>query len=56
MNTDNVTITNGSHAAFRWDKNGLNAYKKDDKGFSDKAFVRFSENGIYGIDEQSGFS
>lgn len=57
LNVDNVNLINGAHKAFRWDKHGLSAYKHNDNGiYSNQSFVRFDENGIYGVGSSSGFN
>ena len=50
INTEQITVYNGEHPSFRWDPNGLNAYKFNDDGTVDtRQFVRFDQYGIYGI-------
>lgn len=49
INTEQITVYNGEHPSFRWDPNGLNAYRFDeDKGVNTTQFVRFDQYGIYG--------
>ena len=49
INTEEITVYNGKHPSFRWDPNGLNAYKFTDEGVVDTTqFVRFDQYGIYG--------
>lgn len=49
INTEQITIYNGDYPSFRWDPNGLNAYKFTDEGLVDTTqFVRFDQYGIYG--------
>ena len=50
INTEQITVYNGEHPSFRWDPNGLNAYKFNSDGAVDTTqFVRFDQFGIYGI-------
>lgn len=50
INTEQITVYNGEYPSFRWDPNGLNAYKFTDDGRVDTTqFVRFDQYGIYGI-------
>ena len=50
INTEQITVYNGEHPSFRWDANGLNAYKFSTDGRVDTTqFVRFDQYGIYGI-------
>ena len=50
INTEQITVYNGEHPSFRWDPNGLNAYKFNADGAVDTTqFVRFDQFGIYGI-------
>ena len=50
INTEQITVYNGEHPSFRWDPNGLNAYKFTDDGKVDTTqFVRFDQYGVYGI-------
>jgi hypothetical protein len=42
INTEQITVYNGDYPSFRWDSNGLNAFKFDETGKVDtKQFVRF---------------
>ena len=57
INTDKITIGGANSPSFRWDSNGLSAFKKtgatssDEEGVYDfSKFVRFDQYGIYGID------
>lgn len=57
INTDKITIGGADSPSFRWDSNGLSAFKKtgatssDEEGVYDfSKFVRFDQYGIYGID------
>lgn len=51
INTNNITIMDGNHTAFRWDSSGISAYwNKSDVGTILNRFVRFDQFGIYGID------
>lgn len=50
INTESITVYNGEYPSFRWDPNGLNAYKFNADGVVDTTqFVRFDQYGIYGI-------
>lgn len=60
INTNNISIYDGAHASFRWDKYGINAYDAtreiDEatnqevlKGIITNNFVRFDQYGVYGI-------
>ena len=50
INTEQITVYNGEYPSFRWDPNGLNAYKFNADGVVDTTqFVRFDQYGIYGI-------
>lgn len=52
INTEQITIYNGDYPSFRWDPNGLNAYKFNSDGVVDTTqFVRFDQYGIYGIQD-----
>ena len=50
INTEEITVYNGEFPSFRWDANGLNAYRFDSSGAVDtRQFVRFDQYGIYGL-------
>lgn len=52
INTEQITVYNGDYPSFRWDPNGLNAYKFNNDGVVDTTqFVRFDQYGIYGIQD-----
>ena len=52
INTEQITVYNGDYPSFRWDPNGLNAYKFDENGkVYTTQFVRFDQYGIYGIQD-----
>lgn len=54
INTEQITVYNGDYPSFRWDPNGLNAYKFNSNGSVDTTqFVRFDQYGIYGIQNAS---
>lgn len=54
INTEQITVYNGDYPSFRWDSNGLNAYKFDETGKVDTTqFIRFDQYGIYGIQDAS---
>lgn len=54
INTEEITVYNGKSPSFRWDANGINAYKFNSSGAVDtKQFVRFDQFGIYGIKNAS---
>ena len=42
-------VYNEDFPSFRWDPNGLNAYKFDNAGVDTTQFVRFDQYGIYGM-------
>lgn len=51
IDTSQVTISNNSWSAFRWDKDGITAYKFDTATNSDynyNRFVRLDQYGLYG--------
>jgi hypothetical protein len=41
INAEKINITMGTEVAFRWDRLGISAYKKDASGFSPNTFTRF---------------
>jgi len=50
INTEQITVYNGDFPSFRWDPNGLNAYRFNNDGSVDTSqFVRFDQFGIYGM-------
>ena len=55
INTNHITILDGSAPSFRWDRFGLDAYRQlydsegVKRGVSVGEFVRFDQYGIYGI-------
>lgn len=52
IDTNRISIKDGSWEAFRWDSSGLNAYKNKSTGARDieyGTFVRFDKWGIYGV-------
>lgn len=58
INTNDISIYDGAHATFRWDKYGINAFdatRLDGKlaGVVTNTFVRFDQYGIYGIKDYS---
>lgn len=58
INTNDISIYDGAHATFRWDKYGINAFdatRIDGKlaGVITNTFVRFDQYGIYGIKNYS---
>ena len=61
INSENITILQGSYPSFRWDSHGLNAYRQifDNKelvGIQLQEFVRFDHYGIYGMKNQTANS
>lgn len=51
LNTGLITIMDDSQPAFRWDKSGISAYKKESNGiYNNRVFVRYDQYGLYGID------
>ena len=55
LNTEKITIMSGGKEAFRWDANGLSAYRRIGKSYNINSFVRFDEYGIYGINGKADF-
>ena len=61
INTEEIMIGNGRTTSFRWDKDGINAYKVsfDNNGnaigFNDAVAVRYDQYGIYGINGITNF-
>ena len=50
INTQQIIIANGDKPSFRWDKAGISAYKAvGDEAYDLKTFVRYDQNGLYGI-------
>ena len=49
INTENINIISGSFPTFRWDQNGINAYKVENGNFYFNTAVRYDQFGIYGI-------
>ena len=50
LNTDSVIIGKKDKPSFRWDKAGISAYKAvGDEAYDLKTFVRYDQNGLYGI-------
>ena len=55
INSNNISIYDGAHPTFRWDKYGINAFdvNRDENnnltGIIRNNFVRFDQYGIYGI-------
>lgn len=49
LNVSEVNLTMGQDVAFRWDKLGINAYKRTANGISPGTFTRFDQFGLYGI-------
>lgn len=61
LNTGVINILNGNYPSFRWDGNGLSAYKFDvsngqPQSFNFSKFIRFDQYGIYGIDGIANFN
>ena len=63
LNTGVINILNGNYPSFRWDSNGLSAYKFDlspisgqPQSFNFSKFIRFDQYGIYGIDGIANFN
>ena len=55
VNTNKITILDGTQPAFRWDSQGINAFDSDEEGVHLGTFVRFDKYGVYGIkDYNSG--
>ena len=55
LNVSEVNLTMGSETAFRWDKLGISAYKRDESGISPGIFTRFDQFGIYGVNGDRDF-
>ena len=62
IDASRVNIMGGAFSAFRWDKDGLNAYKfsineatGDPEFFNFGQFVRFDQWGIYGVRGEDSF-
>ena len=60
INTDKINIMNGSFPSFRWDGNGLNAYRfttnnGSPTNFDYGKFVRLDQYGLYGITGNAEF-
>ena len=51
INTGLVNIYSGADIAFRWDADGITAYKDDGTRFSNNNFVRYNQFGIFGIND-----
>ena len=55
INVNDISIYDGAHATFRWDKNGINAFDTTQNennellGVNPSTFVRFDQYGIYGM-------
>ena len=49
LDTQLITITNGTQTSFRWDSLGISAYYKNNNEYNNKTFVRFDQFGLYGI-------
>ena len=50
LNTGLITIMDDSQPAFRWDKTGLSAYKKESNGvYNNQTYVRYDQFGLYGV-------
>lgn len=47
--TNKINIYDGNWPSFRWDANGISAYKKDTNGTYYDHFVRFDQYGLYGV-------
>ena len=55
INASEINITMGGHAAFRWDKLGISAYRRNSAGISPGIFTRFDQFGIYGVNGDKDF-
>ena len=54
LNTNNILIGNSETPMFRWDKEGISAYKFDKIGelttnYNSSVYVRFNQYGLYGV-------
>ena len=69
LNTDQVIIGNSENPSFRWDREGISAYKQKDvvlptrglravepdDSYDLKTFVRFDQFGLYGVENNATF-
>ena len=56
LNTDQVVIGNSENPSFRWDREGISAYKAvDDNAYDLQTFVRYDQYGLYGIKDNGAF-
>jgi hypothetical protein len=53
LDTQLVNIVDGKDKAFVWNREGLNAYKKNNESYSANEYVRFNSNGIVGKNGQT---
>ena len=56
VNTNKITILDGTSPAFRWDSQGINAFSSDEEGVHLETFVRFDKYGVYGINNYTSGS
>ena len=66
LNTNNVIIGNSENPSFRWDKSGINAYKFNGTAtnaqgqtidtYDLQTFVRYDQNGLYGIKDGDSYN
>lgn len=49
INVGEIYIYNGDYPTFRWDENGINAYKWNNSGVNFNTFVRYDQYGLYGL-------
>lgn len=54
--TDKISIYDGAWPTFRWDKDGISAYRFDDNNKYYNTFVRYDQYGIYGIENGLDFT
>ena len=48
INVEEIMVYNGDYPSFRWDPNGINAYKFTSSGVDTTQFIRFDQYGLYG--------
>lgn len=56
ITTNNIAIYDGEWPTFRWDKDGISAYRFDGNNKYYNTFVRYDQYGIYGIENGLDFT
>lgn len=56
ITTNNIAIYDGEWPTFRWDKDGISAYRFDGNNKYYNTFVRYDQYGIYGIENGLDFA